>query len=224
MRTLLLAILAFVTVAAPATASDASAAKWLALAHMQPDTLAAAGVGPAAAGRVLDLAAEHLQTRGATLDAAQTTVLDSRRTVARLRALTMSGRATPAEREALAMAETGLAQAQAQFDTSINQLFAAATSELPAAARDTLAAISESSSRAVPLPLRVQHRDESDWRALESAMASINAARRLGETPPASSTNLLDAAMASPAAAAAQANLASYALPNRRLWLERVDR
>lgn len=171
-----------------------------------PEQLAAAGVSPSAAETVVGNVLDHLLANPGSLDLADGAWAESKAQCARLKRLIRAGGATSEQIAAYQTAKSQYAKAGALRNAELDTLFAAATADLGADRRGTLAALRANAAWDLPIEYLVVERTEAQWVALRDCLANERTAAKVGEDPDPAAQAALAQVRSNPLVAAAKMN------------------
>ena len=179
-------------------------------AGIEPDALAAAGVGTTALGSLIARADTWFVASGEALQQADALLGEARVRRDELQRLVRSGLAEPADVIALAQAKTAHDAALAERDSVLQALFAAATEGMDGSRVATLAQIHANSKWKPPVHFLVEEREEATWLRLRDSLANERIAPRFEEDPDPDVVAFLTAMRARQAVAQAHANYEAF--------------
>ncbi len=178
-------------------------------AGITAESLAAAGVLPQQATAIGSAVAEDIETLGAVLDAATSSVLSGEQQADSLERLLIAGVATQEQVNQLATARNQLVAARAAREVAVAEVWEVATDELGGEVVARLEHLRTTSSRPLLPSLRALTYEPQGWGALENAYTSVRVAEALEMDPDPAAEAIVTTASAQPAATTAAGWLAS---------------
>lgn len=170
---------------------------------LEPQALAAAGVTPQQAGTIASRTESWIGENGATLDAQSSALRDATQQVSRLERKVRAGQASQEDLTTLAAARSSAASGQTAFDATLAAAFTHAAEGLGDNTKTALAQIKANRSWKVPVQYKVVGRTEGEWVSLRDALLEIRSASAMEREPGEWATDLVTAANADSAVAAA---------------------
>lgn len=163
----------------------------LGLVSLTPAELASAGLSSEETIAVVVSAAAHLGNDLQGLETAAAARDAAHGEVDRLTRLALRGHATQQDREALALAKTTLATAEAAYATNLDNLFHTATTAIPQGKRTVLSSIRSQRACGLAAPLLTAEWTEAQQVAIRDALAAERIAGQDGGETPQSCASLL---------------------------------
>ncbi len=200
--------------------SPAQTAVLLYAAGLTPDAMAAAGVTAAQTTDAILRIREHLPQLAAQLTTAHNACSAASIEHDRLDRLVRSGAGSQEDAAALAAARTQLQTATAQRDAAAQAFVQSAELDDNVVAR--LAAFRDARGRELPIHYAAADRSDGAWIALRHALASTDIHTRLGEEAPQPARDVILAADADQAVAAALVNLQTNGPAVTQAWNQAI--
>lgn len=187
-------------------------------AGLEPNALCAAGVSAQAVTTLVNNAETHLSQNPGALGSADSAVAEARVNFDSLEHLIQSGQASPEQVGQFGSSSSALANALAQRQTALNNIFGAATTSLSEDQKSILNTIRSNSGWEMPVEFRTINRAEIQWVSLREALANERISAASGEDPDPDSQTLLAQLGAEPTVAAAIANLQTNLMNVTTAW------
>lgn len=165
----------------PPAPADTATAATLTRVSLDPQALAAAGLGTGEVSELVNDAYAYLTQNPTALSSADADYADARRDVDALRRKAKSGLASAQEVSDLATAKSDLASATSARDSALDGIFDAAVADLSQAKKDLLATIRKNRGWGFACCYLVADRSEGDWVKLRDALANEKISAKLGE-------------------------------------------
>jgi len=185
---------------------------------LTPINMAAAGFSAQQVTSVIEAASAHLSTHGEAFRLGAAGVRTARQQFADLEALAQSGRASVAQLDALALAQSTLAQSTTSHAEAKAALLAAALDGIPPELSQTLATVRFHAAWEVPAQYKVVARSEADWLHLREALAESRIMAASGQAPSEGCTQFLGDADADAAVSNAKARLEAHSQAITDAW------
>jgi len=192
-------------------------------AGLDAEALAAAGVAPNAVATVVGNVAEHMTDNPGALELADTAYTAARRQRDQLKRTIQSGRASQEQLEAYPGAQGQFAQARAQRQAAIDDIFTAGTVSLSNSQRGTLTALRGHADWDLPLEFLVVDRSEADWVQIRDGLANERIAAKLDEDPDANAQTALSQFRGNPMVTTARANIDANLAVVELAWQQALD-
>lgn len=191
-------------------------------AGLAPEVLAAAGLGPGSVESVVGEAFQDMAEQPGALGLGDAALGDARRQCSELERVIQSGQATEEQIAAYPAAAAELAQAEAQCEGVLADLFDAGTAGLSNAQRQALSAIRANHRWSLPTEFLVVDRSEAQWVLLRDCLANERIAAQLGEDTDPEAQQILAEARSHPLVAAAKANLDANLAVVTTVWEQAI--
>jgi hypothetical protein len=187
-------------------------------AGLSAESLTAAGVSSQQVSTIVTNARNEFAAQPTLISAADAAYAAAHMALDALQRKIASGLATQEEIASLATLTTALTTAQAQRQSALDTLVAAATQSLAPTPISRLHTIAANHSWTLPIEFLTVERAETEWIALRNALSNERIAAKYGDEPNAACQSLLSTARANPTVAAAKASMVANLATVSTAW------